>query len=106
MAASAFVTVLPDRLSIDGNDTPQQQLQSLNVSRLPAERVEHRRAEELANLQYEMSELGRELREEMQKLRTDIRLDLAECSAESMKWAMLFWVGQALAVAGIVSALR
>lgn len=106
MEGSAFVTVLRDRPSKDGNDPPQQQLHSPNVNRLTAERFEHRRAEELANLQYEMSELGRELREEMQKLRADIRLDLAERSADSMKWAMLFWVGQVMAVAGIVSALR
>jgi hypothetical protein len=104
--ASAFVTVLPDRLSSDGNESPQPLLHSSNVNRLTTERFEHRRGEELANLQYEMSELGRELREEMQKLRADIRLDLAERSADSMKWAMLFWVGQAMAVAGIVSALR
>jgi len=70
---------------------------------LTVERFEHRR-DELANLQYEMTELGRELREQMQTLRADIRRDLAECSTDSMKWAMLFWVAQAVAVAGIVSA--
>jgi hypothetical protein len=106
MEASAFVTVLRDRLSSDGGDTPQSLLHSPNVNRLTAESFEHRRGEELANLQYEVAELRRELHGELQKLSAQIRLDLAERSADSMKWAMLFWVGQAVAVAGIVSALR
>lgn len=106
MAATAFVTVVRDRLADHGDDTAQDMLHSGELNRLTVERFERRRSEELANLQYEMTELGRELREEMQKLRADIRLDLAERSADSMKWAMVFWVGQAMAVAAIVSALR
>jgi tRNA U54 and U55 pseudouridine synthase Pus10 len=106
MAATAFVTVVRDRLADHGDDTAKEMLHSSEVNRLTAERFEHRRVEELANLQYETTKLGRELREEMQKLRAEIRLDLAERSADSMKWALLFWVGQAVAVAGIVSALR
>jgi hypothetical protein len=105
MAATAFVTVVRDRLADHGDDTAKEMLHSGEVNRLTVERFEHRR-DELANLQYEMTELGRELREEMQKLRADIRRDFAERSADSMKWAMLFWVAQAVAVAGIVSALR
>jgi len=106
MEATAFVTVLRDRLAGDGDDTWQDVLHGGDLNRLTAERFEHRRSEELANLQYEITKLGRELREEMEKLRADIRHDLAERSADSLKWAMLFWVGQAVAVAGIVSALR
>ena len=105
MEATAFVTVLRDRLAGDGDETRQDPHVG-DVNRVTAERFEHRRSEELANLRYEITELGRELREEMEKLRVDIRHDLAERSADSLKWAMLFWVGQAVAIAGIVSALR
>src|SRR5688500_16174815 len=96
MAATALVTVVRDRVADHGNATAQQMLHSGEVNRLTAERLEPRRAEELANLQYEMTKLGRDLREEMQKLRAEIRRDLAERSADSMKWALLFWVGQAV----------
>src|SRR5688572_26738432 len=85
MAATAFVTVVRDRLADHGDDAVQDLLHS-DANRLTVERFERRRAEEFANLQYEISELGRQLREEMQTLRAEIRLDLSERSADSMKW--------------------
>jgi hypothetical protein len=42
----------------------------------------------------------------LEKLRADMHRDRAESSADAMRWAMLFWIAQAVAVAGIVSALR
>jgi hypothetical protein len=105
MEASGFVTVVRDRLARDGGIAPREMLQR-DVKRVVVDGFDHRRDEELANLQYEVTELRRELREEMQRLRTDMAFQLAERSADSLKWAMLFWVGQAVAVAGVVSALR
>ena len=106
MEATAFVTVVRERLDDDGDLTLQDMLHAGEVNRLMAQRVERRAGEALADVHDEIAALRRELREEMQKLRADIRLDGVERSADSLKWGMLLWVGQALAVAGIVSALR
>ena len=105
MEASGFVTVVRDRLARDGG-TASPEIPHTNGNWMAADDFEHRRDEELGNLQYEVTELRRELREEMRKLRTDMAFQLAACRADSLKWAMLFWVAQAVAVAGVVSALR
>jgi hypothetical protein len=59
-----------------------------------------------SELRGEMGDLKSELRGDMHKFRADFRVDMADLKAELLKWAMLFWVAQAAAVAGIVSALR
>ena len=106
MEATAFVTVLRERLDSDRDDPPQDMLHAGEMPRLMAERFAPGHGEELADLQYQISEFRRELREEMRQLRTDLRLDVAERSADAMRWAMLFWVSQVVAIAGIVSVLR
>jgi hypothetical protein len=100
MAATAFVTVVRDRLAPD--DAP---LAAGGADQRLLGDIE-RRGGDLGNLQYEISEVRRELREQLQLLRADMRRDLAESNADALRWAILFWIGQAVAVAGIVSALR
>jgi hypothetical protein len=60
-----------------------------------AERMERRLAEEFGRLRVELHDGFGGLRTEMACQRADL-----------MKWAMVFWVSQAAAVAGIIVALR
>ena len=99
MTAANHATVLRDRFGDDGYDALDEMIALRQQNLLTGDVFEARFASEF-------SQLRTELRGEMQQLRADIRVDLAERSAELMKWAMLFWVAQAAAVAGIITALR
>jgi hypothetical protein len=57
-------------------------------------------------LQAEMHEVFGQLRADMRDSCGVLRADMANQRADLMKWALLFWVTQAAAVAAIVSALR
>ena len=70
---------------------------------------------EMAGLRLEMTEQDAATRREIAKQIGDLRLEMSDRFAESrvhtetrhrelLKWAFVFWVGQAAAVAGIVSA--
>ena len=84
------------------------------------ERFERRLAEECGELRTELGDLridtvtqGTEIRLEMAKLRLDmseqfgaVKLDAESKHRELLKWALVFWVGQAASVAAIVSAFH
>ena len=74
------------------------------------ERFERRLSEECGKLRAEIGELRTELRAEMREqsagLRADFRVGLANARADFIKWAFLFWVGQAATIAGLFIALR
>ena len=88
------------------------------------ERLERRLAEECGQLRVEMHDGFGQLRADMHdgfgqlraemhdgfgQLRAEmgvLRADMFSQRADLMKWALLFWVTQAAAVAAIVSALR
>ncbi len=60
-----------------------------------------------ASLRGEMADLRGSLRGEMAELRATLREDIAGVRVDLLKWSFLFWVGQALAVAGMLGvALR
>ena len=70
---------------------------------------------EIASLRVDMSEQNAATRREVAKDIADLRIEMSDRFAESrvhtearhrelLKWAIVFWVGQAAAVAGIVSA--
>jgi len=99
MRAANSATVLRDRLSDDGFEALDEMIRIRQENLLTVDRFE-------ARLTSELTQLKAALGGEMQQLRADIRIDIAERSAELMKWAMVFWVAQAAAVAGIVAALR
>ena len=104
METGTFVTVVRDRLPREIRDGSPD-MPCPDPHRV-LDGFEERRTRELANLQFEVTELRLEFKQEMQRLRTDIGREFAERSADSMQWAMLFWIGQVLAIAGIVSWLR
>jgi hypothetical protein len=67
-----------------------------------------------ANLRQEMSGLGADLRQEMTELRANLRQEMAQLGAalreeiadgrfELLKWCFLFWLGQVVAVSGILA---
>jgi hypothetical protein len=55
-----------------------------------------------ASLREEMAGLGASLRGEMADLRATLREDIAGVRVDLLKWTFLFWIGQALAVAGML----
>ena len=82
------------------------------------DRFERRLAEESSAIRTEIGQVrvdmmaqGAEIRLEMAKVRLDMseqfgaaRLDAETKHRELLKWALVFWVGQAASVAAIVSA--
>jgi hypothetical protein len=69
-----------------------------------------------AELRQDMTQLGAELRQEMTQLGADLRLENAQSVAglrqeiatgrvELFKWCFLFWVGQILAIGGMMGVM-
>ena len=55
-----------------------------------------------ASLRREMAETGVAIRREMVEMGAGIRQDMASGRVELLKWCFLFWVGQVVAIAGIM----
>jgi hypothetical protein len=55
-----------------------------------------------ASLRREMTEMGAAIRRDMAELCAGIRQDMASGRVELLKWCFLFWVGQVVAIAGIM----
>lgn len=51
-----------------------------------------------ADIRQDMARMGADIRQEM----TGIRQDMASGRVELLKWCFLFWVGQVVAIAGIM----
>ena len=69
-----------------------------------------------AELRQEMTQLGAELRQEMTQLGADLRQENAQAMAglrqeiatgrvELFKWCFLFWIGQVLAIGGMMAVM-
>jgi hypothetical protein len=56
-----------------------------------------------ANLRQEMTELRANLRQEMAQLGAALREEIADGRFELIKWCFLFWLGQVVAVSGILA---
>jgi hypothetical protein len=91
------------------------------------ERFERRLVEEISKVRVEVAHLGATLREEMAGLRADLRQEMAAMRAdvrqemaamgaglrqemgtgrvELFKWCFLFWVGQVLAIGGLMGVM-
>ncbi len=55
-----------------------------------------------ASLRLEMSTLGGSLRQEIADLGASLRAEIASGRVEFIKWSFLFWIGQVLAMIGIL----
>ena len=100
MSTAKYPFVLRERLGGDGYSSLIEMVDDHHRHRLAGiderfeaitDRFERRLTEEFGKLRLEMNGL---------------RTEMARQHADLMKWAMLFWVGQAAAVAGIVVVLR
>jgi hypothetical protein len=86
------------------------------VVSLAVERFERRLVEEIAGVRVEMARSEARLREviagqgatlrvEMAQLAAAIRQEMALNRLEVLKWAFVFWVGQVIAVVGLVGVM-
>ena len=66
-----------------------------------SERFERRLVEETSVLRLELSQLRGEMRQGF----ADLRRDMADGRFELLKWSIAFWMGQLIAIAGIVGML-
>jgi hypothetical protein len=58
-----------------------------------------------ANLRQEMATMGADLRQEMATMGAGLRQDIAAGRVELFKWCFLFWVGQVLAIVGLMGVM-
>jgi hypothetical protein len=56
-----------------------------------------------ATLRQEMAAMGADLRQEMAAMGAGLRQEAASGRVELVKWCFLFWVGQVLAIGGLMS---
>ena len=86
------------------------------IVNLAVERFERRLVEEISGLRVEMArghatlreELAREsatLREALAQQGAALRVEMATNRFELLKWSFLFWVGQVLAIGGLMAAM-
>jgi hypothetical protein len=79
-------------------------------------RFERRLVEEVSGLRVQIAQLGAELRQQMAAMRADLRQEIATMSADLrqemaagrvdlFKRCFLFWIGQVLAISGIVGVM-
>lgn len=59
-------------------------------------------AEMGAAIRRDMAEMGAAIRRDMVEMGAGIRQDMASGRVELLKWCFLFWVGQVVAIAGIM----
>jgi hypothetical protein len=80
------------------------------------ERFERRLVEEVSKVRVDLAHLGAALREEMAVMRADLRQEIAVLGAglrqdmaagrvELFKWCFLFWIGQVLAIGGLMGVM-
>jgi hypothetical protein len=58
-----------------------------------------------ADLRQEMAAMGADLRQEMATMRADLRQEIAAGRVDLFKWCFLFWIGQVLAISGIMGVM-
>ena len=80
------------------------------------ERYERRLSEEMAGLRVQMAQveaslrteiaqMGASIRQDMAQMGASIRSDMAAGRVELIKWCFIFWIGQVLAITGIVGVM-
>lgn len=104
MVSENWLFVLRSRM---GDHGATALCEALDASRdeimtLATERFENRLAEECGKLRTEMHEMRSDLRGEV----AGLRVDMASLRADMMKWAFLFWVGQAVTLGGLMTILK
>ena len=58
-----------------------------------------------ASLRQEMAEMRASLRDEIGRMGSDLRAEMASSRVELFKWCFLFWIGQVLAIGGLMGVM-
>lgn len=58
-----------------------------------------------SRLRQEMGELRLSVRQDVMELRASLREDIAAVRVDLLKWCFLFWIGQVVAISGIVGVM-
>jgi hypothetical protein len=62
-------------------------------------------AQQGAGLRVEMAQQGADLRQAMNQLAAGLRAEMAAGRVELIRWSFLFWVGQVIAIGGVMGVL-
>ena len=68
-----------------------------------AERFDRRLVEEVSGLRVQIAQVESSIRQDMAQLRASLREDIATGRVDLFTWCFLFWVGQVLAIGGMLS---
>jgi hypothetical protein len=58
-----------------------------------------------ASIRQDMTQMGASIRQDMAQMGASIRNDMATGRVELFKWCFIFWIGQVLAIAGIIGVM-
>jgi len=58
-----------------------------------------------ASIRQDMTEMGASIRQDMTQMGADLRQEMASGRVDLLKWCFLFWIGQVVAVAGVMGML-
>jgi hypothetical protein len=67
------------------------------------ERFDRRLVEEVSGLRVQIAHVESRIRQDMAQLGASLREDIATGRVDLFKWCCLFWVGQVLAIGGMLS---
>ena len=66
------------------------------------DRFERRLVEEIAVVRLQIAQVETSIRRDMAEMGASIRQEMASGRVELLKWCFLFWIGQVVAIAGIM----
>jgi hypothetical protein len=102
MAAGEWV---PEIVNLSTERFERRLVEETSKVRVEAERSETRLREEIAGVRVEMARLEVHLHEEIVQQGVMVRQELSANRFELLKWSFLFWVGQVVAIAGLVGVM-
>ena len=104
---AALLEKLGEPAAVDLHDLIEaRQLESKEATMtLCAERFERRLVEETSKLRVEMAQGFAGVRQEMAQGFSSLRQEIAAGRFDLLKWSFVFWIGQVVAIGGIVGVL-
>ena len=80
-------------------------VEEVSELRIQVGQVESAIRQDMANLRSEIAQQGSTLRQEMATLGSGLRDESAAGRVDLFKWCFLFWVGQVLAIGGLLAVM-
>lgn len=72
---------------------------------MSCDRFERRLVEEIAGVRLHITQVEASIRQDMTRMGAALRQEMAAGRVELLTWCFLFWIGQVVAVAGVMSML-